>query len=96
MRKNVKVLLSLVMAAAMLAGCGGQSSEKPAENGASGQTTQASAGKEDGAGSEGGKVMTYAMQKEPETLDPTIHCSSEPVYRPDADWPGRRPDQWMC
>ena len=45
MRKNVKVLLSLVMAAAMLAGCGGQSSEKPAENGASGQTTQASAGR---------------------------------------------------
>ena len=73
MRKNVKVLLSLVMAAAMLAGCGGQSSEKPAENGASGQTTQASAGKEDGAGSEGGKVMTYAMQKEPETLDPTMN-----------------------
>lgn len=58
MRKNVKVLLSLVMAAAMLAGCGGQSSEKPAENGASGQTTQASAGKEDGAGSEGGKGPT--------------------------------------
>ena len=52
---------------------GGQSSEKPAENGASGQTTQASAGKEDGAGSEGGKVMTYAMQKEPETLDPTMN-----------------------
>ena len=73
MRKNVKVLLSLVMAAAMLAGCSGQSSEKPAENGASGQTTQASAGKEDGAGSEGGKVMTYAMQKEPETLDPTMN-----------------------
>ena len=40
MRKNVKVLLSLVMAAAMLAGCSGQSSEKPAENGASGQTTR--------------------------------------------------------
>ena len=73
MRKNLKVLLSLVMAASMLAGCGGQKSEKPAESGAAERTTQASGGKEDGTGSEGGKVMTYAMQKEPETLDPTMN-----------------------
>ena len=57
------------MAVSMLAGCGGQVSEKPAESGAAGQTTQASGGKEDGFGSEGGKVMTCAMQKEPETLE---------------------------
>lgn len=44
MRKKLKVLLSLVMAASMLAGCGGQSSEKTAESGAAGQTTQASGG----------------------------------------------------
>ena len=73
MRKNLKVLLSLVMAASMLAGCGGQKSEKPAESGAAERTAQASGGKEDGTGSEGGKVMTYAMQKEPETLDPTMN-----------------------
>lgn len=40
------------MAVSMLAGCGGQVSEKPAESGAAGQTTQASGGKEDGFGSE--------------------------------------------
>lgn len=66
MRKRLSVFLCCALAAAVLAGCGGSGGNSA---GKESQGTQA-AGE---AGTADGKVITYAMQKEPETLDPTMN-----------------------
>ena len=72
MRKNVKVLLCCALAASMLAGCGG--SKTPSGADGSEASSQAAAGDSgSGASAEGGKLITYAMKSEPETLDPTLN-----------------------
>ena len=66
MKRKLCLLLCAAMTAAALAGCGGSGS---AEN--DGQNTSQAAGSESQTSE--GNVLIYAMDQEPETIDPTMN-----------------------
>lgn len=70
MKKKIYLVLSTALAVAMLTGCGGggnQPSGSQSESGAAGSASGSNSG---AAVAEGGKVITYSIEKEPETIDP--------------------------
>lgn len=62
MKKKLSVLLCAAMVAASLAGCGGSSGAKT-------ETTAAEASQGGQESAAEGKILTYAISGEPETLD---------------------------
>lgn len=67
MKKKLSLLLCAALAAA-LSGCGG-TQNSPAGTDA-GTEASADAGSDS---DKGGKILTYAVMEEPETLDPTMN-----------------------
>ena len=65
MKKKISLLLCAGLVAAALAGCGGSGSS----GGAEGESAQSQAAES----STEGNVLVYAMDQEPETLDPTMN-----------------------
>lgn len=63
MKKKVSLLLCAAMAVTLLGGCGGNSGTAEPSKGES----------KPAAASQDGKVMTFAIRQEPETLDPTLN-----------------------
>ena len=66
MKKKLSVLLCAAMVATSLAGCGGSSGAKT-------ETTAAEASQGGQESATEGKILTYAISGEPETLDPTMN-----------------------
>ena len=65
MKKKLSYLLCAAMVASTLAGCGGSSQPKTEATTAAGTVAQ--------GGEDSGKILTYAISGEPETLDPTMN-----------------------
>lgn len=65
MKKKISLFLCCAMAVTMLAGCGSGSS--------GGQESSAAGNQAAGNAASEGKVITFAMKAEPETLDPTVN-----------------------
>ena len=69
MKKKLSYLLCAAMVASTLAGCGGSSQPKTEATTAAGTVAQGS----EASGEDSGKILTYAISGEPETLDPTMN-----------------------
>ena len=68
MRKRLYALLGCLLAAAVIGGCSGSSDTQTSGSAAEG--TEAAA---EESSAEGGKIIRYVMQNEPETLDPNMN-----------------------
>ncbi len=68
MRKRLYALLGCLLAAAVIGGCSGSSDTQTSGSGSESGTVA-----EGDASAEGGKVIKYVMQNEPETLDPNMN-----------------------
>ena len=77
MKKKISLVLCAAMAVTMLSACGG------GNNGSSSTDTQTTAGSQsgeiqsEGETAAGDKVITYAIEKEPETIDPSLNNYSD-------------------
>ena len=69
MKKKLSLLLCAAMVASTLAGCGGSSQPKAEATTGAGTVAQGS----EASGDASGKILTYAISGEPETLDPTMN-----------------------
>lgn len=70
MKKKISVLLCAALTASLLGGCGGKTvTETPASS----ESQTAGENSAEKPSTEEGKVITYAIQSEPETLDPSLN-----------------------
>ena len=68
MRKRLYALLGCLLAAAVIGGCSGSSDTQTSSSGTESTETAA-----EESSAEGGKVIRYVMQSEPQTLAPNMN-----------------------